>query len=59
MGIMEEKQQVAYAMVVYGGDFCKHLGEALYSADSENTQKIHDTWPDDWARFLEMGMKKR
>ena len=58
MDIMEEKQRVAYAMVVYGGDFCKHLGEALYAADSENTQKIHDTWPEDWARFLEMGRTK-
>jgi len=59
MGIMEEKQYVAWAMTQYGGDFCKNLGMALYMADSENTQKIHDTWPEDWARFLEMGMKKR
>lgn len=46
-------------MCEYGGDFVKNLGRALYSADVENTRKIHDTWPEYWANYLEMGRKPR
>ena len=56
MNIIEEKQYVAWAMTQYGGGFVKRLGEALYQADSENAKKIHDTWPEYWAKYL--GMNK-
>jgi hypothetical protein len=57
MGLLEEKQYVAWAMTQYGGGFVGKLGQALYQADSENARKIHDTWPEYWAKYLEMGIK--
>jgi hypothetical protein len=59
MNIIEEKQYVAWAMIQYGGGFVKNLGTTLFHADPENTRKIHDTWPEYWAKYLEMGLNKK
>lgn len=41
----------------WGGSFVESLGTALVHADPINAQKIHDTWPDIWDEYLNMGTK--
>ena len=36
----------------FGGSFAKALGEAAILADSKNLQKIKDTWPELWQKYL-------
>jgi len=55
---MDEYITVATAMIKYGGSFVRNLGEALACADINNQRKIKETWPEYWAQYLEMGMKK-
>lgn len=38
-------------MIRYGGDFVSALGRALYHADSENADKIKQTWPEYWETY--------
>lgn len=53
--IEEEKYYVALGMERYGGGFAQKLGEALARADMFNAQKIKETWPDEWKKYLHMG----
>lgn len=48
----EEQINVALAMIKWGGDFIRCLGEALMHADRGNAQKIHDAFPDYWEEYL-------
>jgi hypothetical protein len=49
-----EQYAVGFAMVRYGGGFHEGLGRALQNADETNTRKIRETWPEDYARYMEM-----
>jgi len=49
----DEMLKVANTMMESGGGFVKKLGEALIQADSDNVQKIKDTWPELWQKYLE------
>lgn len=55
------KQDIARAMIVYGGGFFSNLGLALQSADTNNTAKIKETWPDEWEQYKQFAimMKER
>jgi hypothetical protein len=55
----DEVLMVGEAMRKYGGGFVRALGIALQQADSENTQKIKDTWADYWAKYKEIAEKKK
>jgi len=49
-----ESQQVAKAMIRYGGGFVSHLGEALTRADPDNMKRIKQAFPEYWEKYLEM-----
>ena len=53
----DEVYSVGKGMRTYGGSFVKQLGELLHKADSNNQQKIKDTWPEYWAEYLNLGLK--
>ena len=53
----EEKYFVIIGMINQGGSFVKSLGEALSHADTINVQKIKNTWPEYWNKYLEVGKK--
>lgn len=50
--MIDEKNKVSESMRKMGGSFAQKLGEALAVADSENTKKIKDTWPEMWEKYL-------
>lgn len=50
----EEAFSVATAMTKYGGSFFKRLGSALLFADYHNRQRIKETWPSEWKKYLDM-----
>ena len=52
--LSEEAYKVQQAMQLFGGSFMKQIGSAMCHADSRNLRKIHDTWPNEWNRYLEM-----
>ena len=45
---------VSQTMIKYGGSFAQKLGEALQHADTDNTQRIYDAFPELWAQYLRM-----
>lgn len=45
------------AMEAQGGSFVKALGNAARHADTQNLQKIKETWPEYWADYEERGRK--
>lgn len=49
-----EKYLVRRGMTIYGGEFVRCLGESLVFADSHNTKKIRETWPNEWATYLDL-----
>lgn len=53
-----EKWLVSNAMMRWGGSFVQALGTALMKADADNTQRIKDSFPEYWKRYLEIGIKK-
>lgn len=57
--LSEERPIVAESMRRRGGGFVAALGEALSRADSDNTRRIEEAFPEYWARYLELGMKDR
>lgn len=57
MEIYRQKYYVVKGMTTIGGYFMQTIGKALGTADPENTYKIKKTWPEDWERFLEAGIK--
>lgn len=46
-----EKWAIAHAMQRRGGSFVQALGKALDCADSQNIEKIKETWSDYWAEY--------
>ena len=58
MNIEDEKIIVLNCMIEYGGSFVKALGQALAHADSINTKKIKETWPNLWGEYLEKSNSK-
>lgn len=53
----DEKIAVVEGMTRYGGHFIQTMGHALAIADVVNAQKIKETWPEEWAKYLEWGQK--
>lgn len=54
----EEKWLVATAMSKYGGGFVSTLGDALFKADGDNTQRIYDAFPEYWQKYLQIAKDK-
>lgn len=52
---LHERKVVSANMEKYGGSFVQHLGRAVRKADPINLDKIQNTWPDLWSKYLEMG----
>ena len=50
---------VSQTMIKYGGSFAQKLGEALQYADTDNTQRIYDAFPELWAQYLRMSQMIR
>ena len=44
-------QDIARAMIRYGGSFVEALGRALQHADSENEAIIQASWPKYWNQY--------
>ncbi len=42
-----------------GGSFVAALGQAIKQADTVNLRKIHDTWPQEWQEYWEIGQQWR
>ena len=51
-----EDMQTIDRMQRYGGSFAAALAIAARSADSDNLQKIKDTWPGFWLRYGPQGI---
>ncbi len=49
-----ERDIVADNMILRGVAFVKALGHALSRADNENKNKIRETWPELWDKYLKM-----
>ena len=47
------------AIRIWGGSFMKHIGAAYMAADEQNRQKIRETWPREWAQYVEQGERLR
>lgn len=45
---------VIETMRAYGGSFVSALAEAARRADSNNLQRIKNTWPDYWKQYANM-----
>jgi pyruvate/2-oxoacid:ferredoxin oxidoreductase beta subunit len=54
----DEALKVAEAMETYGGSFVQALAVAIRRADSNNLQKIKETWPDYWKQYKETSEKE-
>ena len=57
MGIYEEHDEalhVARMMIRYGGGFVHNLGRALQRADSNNTARIKEAFPEYWETYKDM-----
>ena len=52
-----EKYQVMIGMERFGGGFVKSLGVALRHADSDNTWRIKQAFPEYWQQYKEFGEK--
>jgi len=47
-----ETYLVFACMQKFGGGFIVTLGELIQKADSNNLQKIKETWPEYWMQYL-------
>ena len=52
--ILELRPRVAESMRRFGGGFVSALGEALARADSDNTRRIAEAFPEYWAKYLDL-----
>lgn len=59
MPYLEEVRTVASAMRKFGGSFVQSLGAALARADKVNGEKIHETWPEYWDKYLDLGRGRK
>lgn len=57
MELQIEASLVEAGINAYGGGFMRGLLGAMQMADVHNLRKIKDTWPSEWAQYLEMGKK--
>lgn len=49
----KEDKQTLRAMIVYGGNFVRHLAVAALHADANNLVRIKAAFPELWARYEE------
>ena len=54
--LRSQEYDVRNGIQMYGGGFMKKLGEVISYADIRNLRKIHDTWTEDWERYLKMSL---
>lgn len=47
-----EKDTVTRNMTTYGGHFVQYLGVAIMYADSDNTERIKQAFPELWDKYL-------
>jgi hypothetical protein len=40
-----------------GGSFVAALGQIIKQADMTNLRKIHDTWPQEWQEYWDIGQQ--
>lgn len=52
--LSDERLLIVPIMKQYGGSFAKGLAEAMWNADTVNLRKIYDTWPEIWAKNLDV-----
>lgn len=57
ISLNEERLLVAAQMIEYGGDFVKNIGQALYSADPTNTERLKKAFPEYWSKYLAWGQR--
>ena len=50
----DEALRVAASMIRHGGSFAQHLGYALECADTENTKRIKEAFPECWKHYKNM-----
>jgi predicted oxidoreductase (fatty acid repression mutant protein) len=55
----EEAMIVANAMNKYGGSFVRSLGTCLSHADSDNTRRIKEAFPEYWETYRAWGVVDR
>jgi pyruvate/2-oxoacid:ferredoxin oxidoreductase beta subunit len=53
----DEDLYVVEAMEVYGGSFVQALAACFRRADSNNTQRLKDAFPEYWKQYTEMAEK--
>lgn len=53
----DRDQWTCDAMRKYGGSFVKLLGELAEHADSDNLNRIKETWPEYWTEYEKTGIK--
>lgn len=58
MSLEEEKYYVSLGMQKFGGSFIRHIGIALAHAHRGNAVRIKETWPEDWAHYLDVGQRE-
>lgn len=56
--LYKEAGFVQAGITAYGGGFMRALLGAMQMADSVNLAKIKNTWPEEWAQYVEMGRLK-
>jgi len=54
MNLDEERPIVANSMRMRGGGFVQALGAALSRADSDNTRRIKEAFPEYWEKYLNL-----
>jgi len=55
--LLQEALIVHEGAVRYGGRFMRTLAVLIECADMSNLRKIYRTWPEEWARYLQMGKR--
>lgn len=53
----DERYLAMKGFLLYGGHFCKALGQALAYADHTNANKIKKAFPEMWRRHIEFYKK--
>ena len=50
---------VIQAMSKFGGHFVQHLAEAAMHADTDNLERIKNTWPEYWNQYSKMAERNQ
>ena len=56
--MQDEKYMVSQAMLLFGGSFVCKLGDALASADAQNTAIIKEAFSGYWSEYFDMACQK-